>query len=343
MVNVPAGVYKIHVEKDEKTGKTRVGVKLVKPRFDMPPVIFGEDLEKKARKVKEVWDRDGTIMGMSSIGQKGTGKSTLVELVANLAIDSGYPVLLVDEPYTKQIVEEATRILGDCVFLGDEFEKIFSARHDCADELLTFFSDKSLGKVLFLITSNDIRGLSDFMIHRPGRFLFKFEFEGVTENVVRQVSKFFKVNDAITEFIVKHAAAVTESIDSVIALCKNGHHCKDIAEFKELFEYLNVKKPSFKKYTLSVDGVKWTEGIENRFKAYITDGKWSIVDSANGMTYDKSEFSKRGSSFVKYVYSGDGHIKFEMNFTEFSEPQEMQTDIPVTVNSIGRPLEAKLA
>lgn len=334
MVKVSPGIYKIHVEKDKKTGDTRVGVKLDKTCFDLPEVIFGDDLEAKAAKVSEIWHRDNKILGAQSIGQKGTGKSTLVELIANNELKNGYPCLLVDEPYSKQVVEEATRILGDCIVLLDEFEKIFSVRHDIGDELLTFFSDRSLGKVLFLITANDIRGLSNFMIHRPGRFLFKFEFEGIKESVVRQICSHFKVNKAVTEFIVKHASAVTESIDSVIALAKNGCHYKAVDKFKELFQWLNVKKPSFKMYKCFISGMKHEEGIEKRFQAFLTDGKFSVTDTVTGMTYDKSQFHKRGSAWSSYQYIGDSNVRIEMTYTEFNEPVEQQTDIPVTVDAI---------
>ena len=65
------------------------------------------------------------------------------------------------------------------MILFDEFDKIFAETNDYDPqaEMLTLFDGVSQGKKLFVVTCNELRGLNDFLVNRPGRFHYHFRFE----------------------------------------------------------------------------------------------------------------------------------------------------------------------
>lgn len=330
---INAGVYEIVLEKPDgkKKIEPEVGVKFKYHKFTMPKKIYGESMQLKAAKVHEKFEEKNSILGAIFCGAKGTGKSNLVEMIANIEVDAGLPIIMVDEAYDKWVIEKVIRLCGSCVLYFDEYEKVYGwGQSGPNNELLTLFSDKTLGKVMFLVTSNSQREMSKFIINRPSRFLFRFNFTGTQEEVVEEICKDFKVNEEITEFILKHAASVEENIDSVIALAQNGATCKDVKEFKVLFEWLNVQKPSFKTYKCSINGLEDTEENKDRFKVTIENGQFVINDSVTGMSYNKRDGYTRNGVWYKRFSSGNAFIEIEVSFIESSMPIAQQVEVPVT-------------
>lgn len=317
---------------DDKATELEIGISPYKTAFKMPELVFGKDMEKNANIIFSTFKRDAAApmfknTGTILTGQKGTGKSALAEIICNIALADGIPVLLINETWDCACITTAIKMLGRCVVFFDEYDKRYNSRSGIEEELLTLFSDNSLGGVKFMVTCNSLRDVSSFIVNRPSRFLFRIEFEGCEEKTVKQICKHYKVNKDITNFIVKHVAAVTECIDSVIALAREGAKFKTTEMFRGVFDLLNVKKPSFKIYSAVVQGVPHEE--QNRFVGSIIEGKWSILDTVTGVTHSSKTMYARNGVATEYIRTDRRAISLEVSFVEHKEPQPTQETLDV--------------
>ena len=90
--------------------------------------IYG-DSEYKVRKVMRSYYLSDRNFGVLLSGQKGIGKSLFVRLVAQKAIESGLPVIVVSSA-VPGLAEFISSIDQNCVVVFDEFEKTFAKQED---------------------------------------------------------------------------------------------------------------------------------------------------------------------------------------------------------------------
>lgn len=157
------------------------GYSLVKvDDFDITEKIYGKNTDKldKIMGSYKLFERS---MGIILSGDKGIGKSLFTKLLAQRALDEGYPVLIVNQE-TPNLSDFLDSIDQECLVLFDEFEKVFSEQ----DKLLSLFDGYSTKKKLYAITINHVNRLSEFMINRPGRFHYHFRFAYPSSQEVRQ-------------------------------------------------------------------------------------------------------------------------------------------------------------
>ena len=126
-------------------------------------------------------------LGVILSGDKGIGKSLFAKMVCVRAIREGYPVIIVGScvPGLAAFLESIDQ---ECVVLFDEFDKIFRSGKENDDQtsLLSLFDGTSGGKKLFIVTCNDLFGLNQFIINRPGRFHYHFRFDYPTPTDIRE-------------------------------------------------------------------------------------------------------------------------------------------------------------
>lgn len=157
------------------------GYSLVKvDDFNITEKIYGKNTDKldKIMGSYRLFERS---MGIILSGDKGIGKSLFTKLLAQRALDEGYPVLIVNQE-TPNLSDFLDSIDQECLVLFDEFEKVFSEQ----DKLLSLFDGYSTKKKLYAITINHVDRLSEFMINRPGRFHYHFRFAYPSSQEVRQ-------------------------------------------------------------------------------------------------------------------------------------------------------------
>ena len=151
------------------------------------PLVINEKVygvhEEKVVKVLDSFKRFERNLGVILSGDKGIGKSMFARMLSIYAARSGYPVLIADH-YIPGIANYIDSIEQEVVILFDEFDKTFGkaskeegARMDPQTEMLSLFDGVSSGKKLFVITCNDLHGLNDYLINRPGRFHYHFRFD----------------------------------------------------------------------------------------------------------------------------------------------------------------------
>lgn len=140
----------------------------------------------KADKVLKSFKDFKRNLGVILSGDKGIGKSMFAKIVCMKAIQQNYPVIVVDACYPG-IARFIESIDQECVVLFDEFDKTYRTHRDNDQQaaLLSLFDGTTGGKKLFIVTCNDLYGLNNYIVNRPGRFHYHFRFDYPTPEDVR--------------------------------------------------------------------------------------------------------------------------------------------------------------
>lgn len=141
----------------------------------------------KVDKVFTAFTNSERSLGVILSGDKGIGKSMFAKMVCERAVQQGIPVLIVDAcvPRLANFIESINQ---ECVVLFDEFEKIFRNDDDKDDQvsLLSLFDGTAGGKKLFMVTCNELYGLNQYIMNRPGRFHYHFRFDYPEPEAIRE-------------------------------------------------------------------------------------------------------------------------------------------------------------
>ena len=153
------------------------------------PKVYGVHNEK-VNKVMNMFEKQDRNLGVILSGDKGIGKSLFAKMLANAAIHSNIPMIVVDR-YVPGIASYIEDIEQEVMVLFDEFDKTFGEVKSKDGEaspqanLLSLFDGLSAGKKLFVVTCNDLGKLNEYLINRPGRFHYHFRFEYPSADEIR--------------------------------------------------------------------------------------------------------------------------------------------------------------
>ncbi len=249
---LPPGVYKVVY--DSNTKKLDF-YKLPYDKFKLPNKIYGK-LPNYAKHFWYAYRNSKNNLGVILTGEKGTGKTELAKLISNLAIDDGYPVIMVDEAGSYDIAKlhDLLENLGDVVVFFDEFGKNFYMGDQ--NRLLTTLTSDSGGKKLFLITENKYYNLSPFIRSRPGRARYHLDFKKLESDIVKEYldehvsdSKFkedvLRVYEKSTRFTFDYLKALVEE-----------HKLFPDMKFEEMSRYLNIDEIRTEFYVIITDAFK---------------------------------------------------------------------------------------
>lgn len=142
--------------------------------------IYGNHTSK-VNKIMNTFGNMNRSLGAIFSGDKGIGKTMSVQLLSNIAIERGLPVIIVDENY-KGIVNYLDTIEQEAVIIFDEFEKKFSKLSGDSDgtsqeDFLSLFDGMSVTKRLYIVTVNELNKLNDYLLNRPGRFHYHIRYD----------------------------------------------------------------------------------------------------------------------------------------------------------------------
>lgn len=149
--------------------------------FKVTERIYGEAPELADMIYNGFTDRSVST-GALLYGYKGTGKTSLVRLIAERASSDGKPVILINEPFSGTAFNSVIDKLPDSVVIYDEFEKVYKRGEQ--EKLLTVFDGTTTTKCLFLLTANNYHAIDEHLINRPGRLLYSIEFSGLSDQVI---------------------------------------------------------------------------------------------------------------------------------------------------------------
>ena len=152
--------------------------------FDMPKRLYG-DTTKDAARIMSTFQSRPNSTGVLLTGEKGSGKSLLLKLLAVQAQALGMPTIVINAAYAGDPFFQLIQGLEQpAVIAFDEFEKVYD--HKGQEAMLTLLDGMFPSKKLFVLTCNDEFRVNDHMKNRPGRIFYMKEFKGLSQDFVAE-------------------------------------------------------------------------------------------------------------------------------------------------------------
>ncbi|MCV9963539.1 ATP-binding protein [Pararhizobium sp. BT-229] len=153
--------------------------------FRMPAKTYGKEIGRHNRIITTFLSRPAGT-GVILAGEKGAGKTLLSKRVSiELAAQHGIPTIIINAPHCgdefNQFIQSITQ---PALVILDEFEKVYG--RDAQNSLLTVLDGTMQSKKLFIVAINDVSKMNQYMLNRPGRFFYVFNYAGVSEDAIRE-------------------------------------------------------------------------------------------------------------------------------------------------------------
>lgn len=213
------------------------------PRMSAPTKLYG-NVQQRVDKVINTYNSATSSFGVLLSGDKGSGKTLASSLIANKAIDDlGLPVILVEQSFPAGGLSSFIERLGECVVFFDEFGKKFDSDDEDQGNLLSLFDGTGSGRRLVLLTENERHNINNYMLNRPGRIWYHFEYGKLDEQTIAQYCDEHEIDeDTVEKIKFRCIKSYDFSFDILQAI---------VAEYKmyggdvdELCRDLNVQKIS---------------------------------------------------------------------------------------------------
>lgn len=233
---IPAGFYTVSFQQ-------MMGWSLVEaPKLEIKEKVYGVNQEK-VDKVLRSFGRATKNLGVILSGDKGIGKSLTAKMIAIQGEKQGYPVITVGS-YIPGIAEFLNSIEQEVIVLFDEFDKTFGGQVKEADthedpqtEMLSLFDGLSSGKKLFIITCNELRSVSSYMVNRPGRFHYHLRFGYPDAAGIKEYLSDKNINDAEINKVIEFSHKVKLNYDCLHAIA---FELEDGSHFEDIIDDLNI-------------------------------------------------------------------------------------------------------
>lgn len=211
--------------------------------FKLPPKMYGKT-EIYGRRILSTFETKGGQIGVFLTGTKGSGKTLLAKWIA---VNSGYPCILVNTPfYDDSFMQAIQGISQKAIILFDEFEKVYDKKQQ--ERILTLFDGVyTAHNKIIILTANDRWSVGDFFHNRPGRLRYALSYSGLDAKFIADYCKDNLKNQKHTQRIVKLAVTCNEfNFDQLQAIVDElNMYCYDSKSSEEDFdttvELLNVK------------------------------------------------------------------------------------------------------
>ena len=214
-------------------------------KFDVPNKIYG-DIMKNITKIWNQYAITNKTSGAIMVGNSGSGKSLMGYILSNIAIINQLPVILCTEIEFKIETINFLSNLTDCVVFLDEFKKNVSWALE--SQMLTMLADPKNTRKMFIITENDAHAISSYILNRPERARYYFEFNKISPDVFNDYCNSFNISDSFRkELEAKYTTAVIFSFDHLQTLVSEHLHYPDDS-LDTLLNTLNIpvlRKPLY--------------------------------------------------------------------------------------------------
>lgn len=173
--------------------------------YKLPVKLYGNYEKAAKRVIKTHFDKEGNT-GILLTGLKGTGKSVFVKIVANEMMKLGLPVIQINKAFNGEDLFNFVENIGACVLLFDEFGKNYSCYNTTSQptqvSLLSLLDGLSNNKRLHLFTENNKEDISQYLINRPGRIHYHFNYNRLTSEVIREYCKDNDIPDNVIDELI---------------------------------------------------------------------------------------------------------------------------------------------
>jgi ATPase family associated with various cellular activities (AAA) len=261
-----AGYYSVSYSKD-------FGFYLVpESEFKAPDKIYG-DYNGLVSKYFTSFEQRTSNTGVLLSGSKGAGKTLIAKLIAKRAIESNYPVIIINNGFNGlRISDFLATIDTPCVIILEEFEKNFPMNRESKENLQTDIQYQFLslmdgfasGKKLFVVTINDEGKILPTFYNRPGRFLYWKKFKGLE---LEAIFLYLKENlnnqeylNEFTDIIPQYYPFTMDKLKAIVEECNRWELSPN-----KVIEDLNIVKT---KYTFSCSLYKEGEKIRCKEDSY---------------------------------------------------------------------------
>lgn len=285
--------------------------------------------EKKVTKVLNSFKRTNRNLGVILSGDKGIGKSLFAKLLSIEAVKQGIPLIVVDKFYPG-IASYIEEIEQEVVVLFDEFDKTFAGIKTGNNEadpqagLLSLFDGISQGKKLFVITCNDMYKLNDFLINRPGRFLYNIRFDYPSTNEIREylTDKLGPSYSSEIEKVVQFSKKISLNFDCLRAIA---FELASGEPFEEAIKDMNITNTENQYYDVTL---KYKEGLTLKYRNVsldmFEDDEMESLWLADNNDNEYVQVSFIPSNAIYSLQTGDyrlpiDKIKFEYDDRDFKE------------------------
>lgn len=185
---------------------------ILKSRLEIPSKIYGKTALKTEKCLKSYRKRPQST-GILLTGDKGTGKTLQMAHLANAVIDRlELPVIMVTEPHSGADFTTFIESLGEICLIFDEFGKMYKAGAHARDmdqeapqqnTLLSLMDGVDKTKRMIILTENSLYNINDYMINRPSRIYYHFQYKKLPEDSITEYCIDKEVGDAITNEILE--------------------------------------------------------------------------------------------------------------------------------------------
>lgn len=157
--------------------------------LSVPERVYGDIMARVDKSFEAYGYRDRNT-GILLSGERGMGKTLFIRIAISRAIKMGMPVIMLKKTDALSgIIETINSITQPVLIVMDEFEKNFKIESENVDgsdgsqmEFLTMLDGLgSCEKRLFIASVNDTDKLNEFLLNRPGRFYYHFEFPPLSD------------------------------------------------------------------------------------------------------------------------------------------------------------------
>lgn len=241
---------------------------VTKDRFDVPTPVYGKTTSK-AEKILRAYDERKKSTGVMMTGTKGAGKTLLSEVTANMMVDRGLPVLIINSPYTGDNFNDFMNNIGESVCLFDEFAKVYGDGREDENRqngLLTLMDGVGSIKRLLILTENNEFLINDFIKNRPGRVLYHFRYKKLEEEVITEFCESKSVDQQVVDQIIAIVRGLHEFSFDVLSTIVEEHHRYPEESIENICEELNVDIGADIKTYITVDKVIDVDTGEEAFE-----------------------------------------------------------------------------
>lgn len=162
--------------------------------------VYGNSRDR-AEKIFKTFQRrskNNKNTGVLLSGDKGSGKTFVWKMTAEMCIAAEIPVILISSAYAGgAFLSFMASIKQPVAVMFDEFEKVYK-EVDAQESLLPLFDGVGHDNKLFMFTVNGMN-VSEFLLNRPSRVFYHYKYSKIDVSFVREYCKDMGVSDLVLE------------------------------------------------------------------------------------------------------------------------------------------------